>query len=418
MIFNELDVIANFNRLEALDSVFPELSDSELHALDKAATVKTYPAGASICKEGETGSTIYILGEGKIRITSQSCGPEEIILYETYAPHYFGEVALFGDGTRSATIYADTDCQVLEITHTAFRTITYRNVALQQTLFDQLSDQLRNSDRAIINQLRLKNAALQAAYRDIGEQEQQRMEFVATLSHELRTPLTSIQGFLHLMTKGSLTGNALDIGLGTINRNVEKMVWLVNNLMVLYEMHLISPKFTRLNLADLVAEAIKEAQATQNQDINHITFDIDAQLHDFQGDKAGLTLALRSLIDNAIKFSPSEAPITIRAYQIDNQYVGIDVIDQGVGIPEPIQRRIFEPFFRLDKEGADHVFSGLGIGLSIAQFIINQHGGKIKVKSQPEEGSVFSVALPISASQPAVLPAFNPSNLSASNLAP
>lgn len=415
MIFNDIDTIAHFNRLEALDAVFPELTDGELHALDDAAELKSYPAGATICKEGDPGTTLFILGEGKVRVTSHAYGPEEVILHETFAPHYFGEVALFGDGTRSASIYADTDCQIIEIDHVTFRTITYRNVALQQTIFDQLSDKLRNSDRAIINQLRLKNVALQTAYQDIAEQEQQRMEFVATLSHELRTPLTSIQGFLHLMTKGNMSGNTLEVGLNTINRNVEKMVWIVNNLMVLYEMHLISPKFSRLNLPDLVAEAIKEAQTPQSNASARITLDMADHHLDFQGDKAGLTLALRSLIDNAIKFSAPDTPITIRIFQINDEHIGIDVIDQGIGIPESAQKRIFEPFFRLEKEGGDQVFSGLGIGLSIAQFIVSQHGGTITVQSHPEEGSTFSVALPIMASQPDVLPAFNPTNIALSH---
>jgi signal transduction histidine kinase len=122
-------------------------------------------------------------------------------------------------------------------------------------------------------------------------------------------------------------------------------------------------------------------------------------------DARALTLALQAVIENAFKFDPRQQPVLLRVYSVPSEngrvgpQVAIDVIDQGVGIPATEQQRIFEPFYRLESEGSAHLFPGLGIGLTIARFVIERHQGQIKIDSQPGQGTTFTVLLPSNPNQ-------------------
>lgn len=383
------------DRLALLQRTFPELGDAELLELERAAEMQVYPAGAILCRQGEPGTRLFIIGRGEAEIFVQADDNHEILVKRVYPADYFGEMALLSERPRAATVRATTPCLTLEIERETFIPIADHNPALLRALVKQLSDHLRNNDRSIINELRQKNLALQMAYADLAEQERLRTEFIATLSHELRTPLTSAQGFLHLITRGKLEGAGLESALESVTRNVEKMVHLINNLLVLYEMHLISPEFQVLSLAQVVQEALAEAQALLAEEEQlPVILESAADLPAIHGDWNGLLLAIRSLIENAIKFSPEKTPVRIRIYRLEESAIRVDVTDQGVGIPAEWQERIFDPFVRLEGAGANRLFSGLGVGLAIAKFIVERHGGRIEVDSAPGRGSTFSVLLP------------------------
>ncbi len=385
------------DRLDVLAQTFPGLSFAELGDLSAASALRNYPAGSYICREGEQGSVFYILASGEVQVSSQPEGSgKEVILHRSRPPYSFGEVALFGDGRRSATIEALTECVTLEIDKESFHHLANSNPGLREALFRQLSFYMRDTDRLVIQQLNRQNAELQAAYAHLAEQDRMRTEFISTLAHELRTPLTAIQGFMHLIDKGVVTGKALEDGLGTIGRNVDKMVWLVNSLLVLYEMQLIAPRLVPLRPEELVNAAVVEnSPAAQVRNVL-VQTSYEPNLPSLQVDHAGLTLALRLLLDNAVKFSEAGRPVTIHVSCPDKETISLAVSDQGPGIPQEVQGRIFEPFFRWNQENSTNLYSGLGIGLSIAQSIVSRHQGRIEVESEPGKGSTFRILLPLS----------------------
>jgi signal transduction histidine kinase len=286
----------------------------------------------------------------------------------------------------------------LEIDREAFISTIDQNPALLRAIVRQISNHLQNNDRIIIRELRKKNRALNVAYNNLSSQEKLRTDFIATLSHELRTPLTSAQGFLHLINRGAMQGSAQRIALETVTRNVEKMVDLINNLLVLYEMHLSSPEYSDVALAELVREAIREARTVMDAQQNPVEFVREGELPMIRGDRNGLLLAVRSLIENAFKFSQDNDLVVVNLYLVDEDTAGLDVIDLGIGIPLEAQEHIFEPFYRVEGTGPDRLFSGLGVGLAISKFIIEQHQGQLTVESNPGEGSTFTIRLPLSAS--------------------
>jgi signal transduction histidine kinase len=252
-------------------------------------------------------------------------------------------MALINDAPRAATVRAITACKTLEIDRKTIMTAIEQNPALLLSIVKQISNHLRNNDRVIIRELRKKNQALNVAYNNLSSQEKLRTDFIATLSHELRTPLTSAQGFLHLINRGTMQGAAQQSALETVTKNVEKMVDLINNLLVLYEMHLISPEFSDIDLVTLTQEAIREARMVPAARKRQIDLERPSDLPQIRGDRNGLLLAIRSLIENAFKFSQENDLVVVNIYLIAAEAIGIDVIDQGVGVPLETQAHIFDP---------------------------------------------------------------------------
>jgi signal transduction histidine kinase len=303
-------------------------------------------------------------------------------------------MAFLGETSRMATIRTLTNCRLLEIHRDDFMAIAQTNPSLLRTLLRQIIGHIQRTDRAVINELNVKNAALQAAYADLEAQEKLRSQVIVTLSHELRTPLTSIRGYLGLINQGAMTGESLQAAQASVTRNVEKMIGHTNNLLLLYEMQPHAATLEYINVPDVLVEALNTAQETMEAEAFVVKMDIAIDLPDIQADRRGLVLAVRALIENAFKFSPAATPISIHAYRIGESEVAIAVKDQGIGIPEAELNRIFEPFYRLEKEGQSYLFPGLGVGLTISKFVVDRHNGRILVASEPGKGSAFTIILP------------------------
>lgn len=382
-----------------LQTVFPNLDEAGLTSLCHTAVSELYPANSIICHQGEIGNSLFVLAEGEAAVFITAASNSQIHVNNITAPNYFGEMALLVDDTeRSATIQAITDCYILTISRESFQQVMDGNPTLLRQLAHQITEHTRNNDRMVINELRDKNIELATAYEHLATQEQMRREFITTLSHELRTPLTAIQGFLQLINAGMLKGDSLPVALDSITRNVGQLVGLTNNLLVLYEMQLTSPEYTDIVLADLLMSAMRKVQENKNMPTGHVSIEIAPHMPIIRGDMAGLTLAVHALIENAIKFSLPDAPVIVRASMRDKHQVRIEVADEGVGIPREAQAKIFEPFYRLENRHpsqTQQLYAGVGIGLSIAKFIVEQHQGRIEVESTPQQGSTFAICMPV-----------------------
>jgi signal transduction histidine kinase len=392
-----INTVHHINPQPLLLQTFPELNEDDIEVLLQAATPQYYPAGVDICREGERGDCMFILAQGEVDVIVRANNSQEIHIDVVGAPNYFGEMALLGETTRTATIRSHSACQTLQISHTDFLPITYSNPKLLRAMLRQIIGHLRTNDQAVIRELNIKNSSLEKAYADLAEQEAMRTQFIATLSHELRTPLTSIKGFLGLINQGAIQGGSLNVALESITRNVNTMVGLTNDLLILYEMRPAIPEFAYVNLPDILIEALNGARESLNGKSAGVTLDIAPSISNIYADKRLLVLALRALIENAFKFNPEQNPIHLHAYCPLPNEVAISVTDEGIGIPEQDQERIFEAFVRLEKEGSQQLFPGLGVGLTIARYVVQRHNGRLVVHSKPEQGSTFTIHLPQSA---------------------
>jgi PAS domain S-box-containing protein len=234
--------------------------------------------------------------------------------------------------------------------------------------------------------------------RDLTEAErlnEQRAQFLAIVSHELRTPLTSIVSFSELI-RGEAQGltpegrHFLDI----IERNADRMLRLVGDLLMLdrLEAGALPLDLNLVSIPGLVAEAV--ANASPGAAKQRITVLLDAGAGPpVHGDSRRLLQAFDNLISNAVKFSHVGGQVRVVA-SCDGNTWRIDVSDTGIGIPPEDVVRLFGPFVR----GANARIAGLpgtGLGLSIVKVLVEMHGGRVDVDSVLDEGSTFSVFLPV-----------------------
>lgn len=381
--------------LQVLQKTFPTISLKDLGSLAQTARHSSYPPQTILCRQGERGHTLYVLTEGEMDILVTAEGDQEVYVDTIRAGQYMGEMALFGDAVRMATVKTRTACKTVEIDHEHFFQIVQDNPSMLQAMISLIIGHLRSNDRALIQDLNLKNQALQSAYGELAEQEEFRAQFIATLAHELRTPLTSLRGFISLITQGAFQGDSLQVAMGSINRNVDKLVSLTNSLLVLYEMSPKAPEFDYLNVMDLMVSALDALKESETVDLKRLSLNMTADLPQMNLDKKGLVLAIRALVENAFKFTVTDAPIAVTVFCTPEQEVAIQIQDQGVGIPEEQTERIFEPFYRLEVEGNNHLFAGIGVGLTIAKIMVERHDGRIAVASKVGEGSTFCILLPM-----------------------
>jgi signal transduction histidine kinase len=281
----------------------------------------------------------------------------------------------------------------LEVHKDAFNELVKRSSTVSVAMVREVSRRLRENNDMAIEDLRIKARELADAYQQLAEQEYARREFLTAIAHELRTPLTAASGFLQVIRMGMLQGDALNSALDTVGRNLQDIVSLTNDILFLQEMDLILPEFQTTDLGSVVTQAVEQQRARAERNGVSLHLGIASNLPAIHGDPKSLERALQAILDNAIKFSPEGGDVEVGIEQTDG-HVSVAVKDHGVGIPPEYMPRIFERFFHLDQIGI-HMFRGIGLGLSIARQVIEQHKGKIEVQSELGQGSTFKIHLPL-----------------------
>lgn len=381
--------------LQTLTSAFPGIPESEAQELITSGEVCTYPEHTVLCHEDAFESIFYILLDGEVEVTKVIAHDEVRLLKTLQAGDFFGEMALIHDAPRAATVATTMHTTALEIRKDAFKKLLSHSATLALAMVHEVSNRLRENDAMAIEDLRLKAGELAAAYQQLAEQEYARREFLTTIAHELRTPLTAASGFLQMIEMGLMQGQNLDsevqqAAMKSASRNLQQIVALVNDILFIQEMDLILPRFESTDLRQVLASVISDCrdQARENQ------IDLSVEIPDLPpvfGDAKSLERAFSAILDNAVKFSHREGQVKIRAHEQGDQ-VWVEIRDYGVGISDAVLPRIFDRFFHTDQiEG--RMFRGVGLGLSIARQVIEQHEGKIKVESELGKGTTVRVYL-------------------------
>jgi signal transduction histidine kinase len=241
---------------------------------------------------------------------------------------------------------------------------------------------------------------LHTAHQQLQELDHMKDQFMVTASHELRTPLTAVQGYIELMAEYDeiLPPEQRREFLQKARRGCDELVVLLGNVMdasrLEEEVEIKSALLKRVSVDEIIENIhiLIEPQLTQDQ--RELFLNITPQLFT-QADPMRLRQVLMNVCTNALKYSPSGSPISIRARSTSNSIV-ISVSDKGNGIHPRDQQRIFQRFYRLESDLNSPV-RGSGLGLYISQRLIKAMGGKILVESSgiPGEGSTFHIQLPV-----------------------
>jgi len=251
-----------------------------------------------------------------------------------------------------------------------------------------------------VNLVKIPDGGAVVVFHDISELvrlEKIRQDFVANVSHELRTPLTSIKGYAEtLLDEKFRASDQSESFIKTIVKNADQMANIVNDLLELTKLQQQQKK--TLQMSEINASAcFSAAWETCMLMLKEKQIQVDNRMPDSVHVMAidnSLIQVFRNLLDNAIRHSPSGTKITVFA-EIGSEVVIFGVADEGTGIPQLHQKRIFERFYRVDKERSRDS-GGTGLGLSICKNALTGMGGKIWVKSPPDDqlnGSVFCFTL-------------------------
>lgn len=224
--------------------------------------------------------------------------------------------------------------------------------------------------------------------------ESMRRQLIGDVAHELRTPLTAIKGSMEGLMDGVLPASAETYH--QIHQEADRLNRLVDDLQELsrveagaYEMDL-----HPVDISSLVKTVVKRLGGQFEEKDVKLTVDLPPDLPLIQADDDRMIQVLTNLISNALRYTPEGGEVTLHASKSGNQ-IQVTVKDTGVGIPPEHLAHIFTRFYRVDKSRSRQA-GGSGIGLTIAKYLVEAHGGRIWVESGgQDQGSVFTFTLPL-----------------------
>ncbi len=215
-------------------------------------------------------------------------------------------------------------------------------------------------------------------------------EFVTNVSHEFRTPMTEILSAIEIL--GSLAASESDAReefSAIALRGAQRLAQLVDDVLELGRTDAwpTAPVDVAATLHDAVARLPKSGR-------ERIGFALAPGLSPILGDRERLVQVWARLLDNALKFSPADKPVEVRARSVAGSVV-VEVVDRGPGIAKADRARIFEPFCQVGRDQLIDKANGTGLGLTLAKATIDRHGGRIEVDGEPGQGALFRVFLPV-----------------------
>jgi signal transduction histidine kinase len=249
------------------------------------------------------------------------------------------------------------------------------------TAFNRMAEELERSRLDLENQ----NEKLR-------QSERRKSELVRIVSHELRTPLASVLGFTSVLLNRDVPPEEQRRYLEIVNTQGRRLSSLVNDFLDADRLEEGELELSR-RLIDLGAVVSEQVQLFERQSARHKldTFlpSNDLPVH---GDPNRLAQVIANLLSNAIKYSPDGGTVHVMAERVDSA-VRVSVRDEGLGIPEELQERVFAKFFRGDADVRG--IPGSGLGLTIARSVVEAHGGRMNFESARGKGSMFWLELPI-----------------------
>jgi PAS domain S-box-containing protein len=216
-------------------------------------------------------------------------------------------------------------------------------------------------------------------------------QFIRVLGHELKTPVAIMKGYAQVLLRSPGDPRLTRLYEG-INRGADRIAHTVDDLLSIEDLLLgrLDLELERVDLRELVEAQVHQLAPTLPRHDLHLVAAAPATVH---ADRQRLERVLATLVDNAARYSPDGGAVEVSLGLADHSAV-VTVRDDGIGIPEGKQARIFERFYRAHA-GTPHDYGGMGVSLFIAREIVTRHGGRMWFESQEDRGSAFHFSLPL-----------------------
>ncbi len=268
--------------------------------------------------------------------------------------------------------------------------VIYKNIYKFKGTSNILDLDIQNVEKEAEEWADAKEAELNAYKRD----ENYRREFIGNVSHELKTPIFNIQGYIQTLLDGGLNDEKINIKyLERTNKSVDRMINIVEDLEVISRLESEDSQldFQPFNIVQLAQEVLEAFEMKANNMNIKLELNNESQSEIVIGDKDKIQQVFMNLISNSIKYGKENGITKIRFFDMEKNML-IEVADDGIGIEENSLDRLFERFYRVDKNRSREI-GGTGLGLAIVKHILEGHNQQINVRSTVGIGSTFSFIL-------------------------
>jgi signal transduction histidine kinase/putative methionine-R-sulfoxide reductase with GAF domain len=328
---------------------------------------------------------------GRVLLECKPVQVVDVLADPEYAMHELQKRAGYRTSLGVPLLREGVPIGLLSLNRTRVRAFSDKQIELVTTFADQAAIAIEN--------VRLFDE-IQDKSRQLEEASQHKSQFLANMSHELRTPLNAILGYTELMTDGAY-GEPSEKMLGILKRleaNGKHLLGLINDVLDLSK---IEAGQLVLELSDYSVQDIAQTVRSTLEPLaadKKLAFKVEmgTDLPPGRGDGRRLTQVLINLVGNAIKFTDA-GEVAIKA-EANNGSFFLSVRDTGPGISAADQGKLFQEFQQADN-AITKKKGGTGLGLAISKRIIEMHGGRIWVESQPGQGSTFAFTLPVTVEQ-------------------
>jgi signal transduction histidine kinase/CheY-like chemotaxis protein len=233
---------------------------------------------------------------------------------------------------------------------------------------------------------------IRRAYEELKQLDHMKSEFIGIASHELRTPLSHILGYVTLLAEE--VDDRASSYVEVIQAGAERLRDLLDDMLDLRHLELRTSALhlEHVCLQDMMVDLMAGAKTYAGAKHQELVPALGSVPICLPVDREKLATAVRKVLANAVEFTPELGTIEVSLVR-DNGWVRIGVHDTGVGMPDAVAQRVFEPFYQAE-ESLRRQHEGIGLGLTIAKGMVELHGGRIEVDSEPGKGTLVSICLP------------------------
>ena len=362
-------------KLESI-ALFSELKNEEFQALKAITQERQVAIGQEVFQEGAPGDGVFFVKSGLVEIAGLVGGNTRRVFSQLGPGEIFGEMAVIEHRPRSATATAREDTTVYFIPRDDMLMLIERSPALAFHLLRQISHRLRE-----FNQLHLREMVQSESLAVIGR-------FAQSIVHDLKNPLSIIGLSAEMFDLPNVSPDIRAKTQTRIRKQIIRINDLISDILIFTDAKRASNEIKPADYRVFILELLTDLRAEADLKRAQIEMPVEPPAVLVAFDARRLSRVFYNLISNATDVMLNGGKIILR-FQVDEKEIVTEIEDAGPGISPEIADKLFQTFVTFGKT------HGTGLGLSICKKIVEDHGGRIWVRSEPERGAIFCFALPL-----------------------